>query len=870
MFYVNLCYTFCFFSGKKRYKPLVPNVAPPSLRDPTFDQAAHEADLSLIERIVKIRKKQTASEFLEVVPKNVNDTHARTQDSARIYRRLPNSDFQAITMETGERFYLSRIDEDEMNLKIASITAVQKTVCLLNVPYDQLKAQAEQEQIRQDRHRAKQLQETEDSGMDEADDSKNEALWVEKYKPRHYLDLLSDESTNRVVLQWIKLWDKVVFGREKKVQHKDDKKQKEKTFSKFQKKTGPEVIMELDDHGRPTQKVILLCGPPGLGKTTLAHIIAHHAGYNPVEMNASDDRSVDVFKKTLENATSMKAVIDAEKRPNCLIIDEIDGAPAPSINWLVNLLSGKSNLGGGGKKKKKEGITLLHRPVICICNELYTPALRPMRLLALVIQFPPTHSTRLAQRLAEVCRSQHLKADLMVLLALCEKMENDIRGCLSVLQFVRSNKLRLCLSDVDTSAVGQKDYQRSLFSVWRDVFSIPRPKKKRRGNPHELEHQDGVLIPMPDLNKNVDNFLDSTSLSSRYQQMLRTTESCGEYEKLTQGWFENYPNIKFKHTSLEPISCGLEWATFNDIVQKEIAHSQSWFMMAFLPFACVMYHFLFATHQWPKIQYPAQMSEMNHKIQKAKSLLSSMVNEMSPITRAFAGSLQLINDVLPYLLHIIQPNLRPVNTQLYSKQEKEELAGLINTMISYNLTYTQERTLDGQYTFSLDPNMDEIVRFPDMKPEKQLTYAMRQLVAREIELEKVRRAEMYFYQQKAKESVKMQATRNERKKKYISDPPAKPVPNHLQKLHAKPLPETAAGRGRDAASDVDIIQGRDAASDVDIIQTPKDFFGRVVERQAQPEVKSTTNEIVKSDIWFRFKEGYSNAVRRTIKMRDML
>jgi len=32
--------------------------------------------------------------------------------------------------------------------------------------------------------------------------------------------------------------------------------------------------------------VALLSGPPGLGKTTLAHIVAQHAGYNVIEMNA--------------------------------------------------------------------------------------------------------------------------------------------------------------------------------------------------------------------------------------------------------------------------------------------------------------------------------------------------------------------------------------------------------------------------------------------------------------------------------------------------------------------------------------------------------------------------------------------------------
>lgn len=39
-------------------------------------------------------------------------------------------------------------------------------------------------------------------------------LWVQKYKPSRYLDLLSDESTNRMLLHWLKLWDKVVFNKE--------------------------------------------------------------------------------------------------------------------------------------------------------------------------------------------------------------------------------------------------------------------------------------------------------------------------------------------------------------------------------------------------------------------------------------------------------------------------------------------------------------------------------------------------------------------------------------------------------------------------------------------------------------------------------
>lgn len=44
-----------------------------------------------------------------------------------------------------------------------------------------------------------------------------------------------------------------------------------------------------------------------------------------------------------------------------------------------------------------------------------------------------------------------------------------------------------------------------------------------------------------------------------------------------------------------------------------------------------------------------------------------------------------------------------VNPQLYSTREKQQLCELIDTMINYNLTYRQERTAEGQYTYILEP-----------------------------------------------------------------------------------------------------------------------------------------------------------------------
>lgn len=36
---------------------------------------------------------------------------------------------------------------------------------------------------------------------------------------------------------------------------------------------------------------VMLSGPPGIGKTTSAHLVAKLAGFTPIELNASDARS---------------------------------------------------------------------------------------------------------------------------------------------------------------------------------------------------------------------------------------------------------------------------------------------------------------------------------------------------------------------------------------------------------------------------------------------------------------------------------------------------------------------------------------------------------------------------------------------------
>ncbi|XP_066432714.1 chromosome transmission fidelity protein 18 homolog isoform X2 [Eleutherodactylus coqui] len=828
---------------------------------------------------------------LQVTPTKTEEKH--------VLKRPPTlEDYINVTSSEGTRVYMTlRDDQDGTGVQNNSVTTGlswrgEQQLHLLGVPISYLKEQVTDERRRQVLEESQRLTEMLNSQMNEFEEAENESLelvpadteeegdgtashnlWVDKYTPKHYTELLSDDYTNRCLLKWLKLWDTVVFGKEKTMkkpkavpeQRANNKFQKEST-GKWKTKTQiTEEILEaeLDQYNRPKNKVALLCGPPGLGKTTLAHIIARHAGYNVVEMNASDDRSPEVFRTRIEAATQMKSVLGLDERPNCLIIDEIDGAPTVSINMLLTLTNRKDskdteggNEAAAPKKKKKEGGLLL-RPIICICNDQYVPSLRPLRQQAFMLNFPQTLPSRLVQRLYEITLKQSMKADTGALMALCEKADNDIRSCINTLQFLHGKgKNVLNMRTVQTVKIGLKDQNKGLFSVWQEIFQLPKAQRKHIG-------QDVVPPDLQLLLRNDNdplNLLGRTPLSAlaqRFHHILHLTTSTGEYEKLTLGLYDNFLNMKVKESSFGTVVSALDWLEFTDILNSVIMHGQNFQLMRYLPFLPVAFHLFFATSNIPRISYPNSHYESQSKLNQMQNLLSAMVSEISPAIRSRVGSQSLILDALCLLLDVISPKLRPVNTQLYSMKEKQQLADLISTMLAYNLTYHQERTMDGQYVYKLDPNVEDVCRFPDLPARKPLTYQAKQLIAREIELEKMRRSEAF---QQARNAGQNNANDSEKKldKEAARKPDAKPATlNHKQRLENIMKKTTFEEKPE------------------------KDFFGRQIVKKAISTVTVKANQeeciekkigtaVGNSHVWFRFNEGVSNAVRRNVYIKDLL
>lgn len=77
------------------------------------------------------------------------------------------------------------------------------------------------------------------------------SMWVQRYAPRGFNELLTSNKSNIEVLRWINNW---------KTDNSDDDE---------------------------VPKILLISGPAGVGKTTLAHAAAQQCNFNVIEINAS-------------------------------------------------------------------------------------------------------------------------------------------------------------------------------------------------------------------------------------------------------------------------------------------------------------------------------------------------------------------------------------------------------------------------------------------------------------------------------------------------------------------------------------------------------------------------------------------------------
>ncbi|CCT62603.1 related to replication factor C protein [Fusarium fujikuroi IMI 58289] len=207
--------------------------------------------------------------------------------------------------------------------------------------------------------------------------------------------------------------------------------------------------------GMGGERAIIISGPPGIGKTTAAHLAAKLEGYDVLESNASDTRS----KKLVENGvsdvmnnTSLLGYfagdgkdVDATKKKIVLIMDEVDGMSAGD----------RGGVGALAKFCKKTQV-----PLILICNERRLPKMKPFDHAAFDIRFNRPTVDQVRSRVMTICHREGLKLPASVVDALIEGSNKDIR---QIINMISTAKLDQTSMDFDQSKAMSKAWEKHVI-----------------------------------------------------------------------------------------------------------------------------------------------------------------------------------------------------------------------------------------------------------------------------------------------------------------------------------------------------------------------------------------------------------------------
>jgi chromosome transmission fidelity protein 18 len=454
-------------------------------------------------------------------------------------------------------------------------------------------------------------------------------MWTEKYRARQFKDLIGDERTHRSVLRWLRGWDPIVFP---SLARQKSKKTK-----------------EADAEERPHRKVLLLTGPPGLGKTTLAHVCAKQAGYEVLEINASDERSRDVVKGRIrdavgtENVRGMTVEIGGKKvrksgKPVCVVVDEVDGVVSGSsggeggfMKALVDLLlldqknsDNPTSSGFASTKKTKKGDKFrLLRPLILICNDVYHPSLRPLRtsFLAEIIHVRQVSLEQVVARVRGVFQKEGIQCDGDGVRRLCESSwglntgrernvftrgvsQGDIRGIMVAAEWIGHQLLR---PGQEQSAKLTKRWmeQRILDGSLGSGSS----NGLGRGGTKEIVERvflDGAGFPYihgsmsardPHSDSNGAKPVGVADLRKRYaiDRLREMVDASAEYDRCVTDCFLTYPTQSYQDdTFFSKPNAAYDWLHFHDSISSRVYSHQDWELTPYLSQSVVAFHQLFA------------------------------------------------------------------------------------------------------------------------------------------------------------------------------------------------------------------------------------------------------------------------------------
>ncbi len=289
--------------------------------------------------------------------------------------------------------------------------------------------------------------------------SKNncEILWADKYKPTNLNDICGNKASIKKVTQWIE----------------DFKLKKEGT------KPG-----------------LFISGPPGIGKTTLAHLILQTYNYEVIEYNASDVRSQKSVKESLSkviNSINISIMQHNQIKHIGIIMDEVDGMSSGDRGGVAELVS-LINPNKGKRKCSKKKIEYIN-PIICISNNNTDKKLCDLRKNCLEVIFNRPTNLDLTMFVKKIIEKESLNIEDNALSLIIENSQYDFRRICHLLQDINNifyNSVSLDnVEDIGKTFI-KKNIELNLFDATNKLLQ----EYKDINNSLQLYESDRSLVSM--------------------------------------------------------------------------------------------------------------------------------------------------------------------------------------------------------------------------------------------------------------------------------------------------------------------------------------------------------------------------------------
>lgn len=198
-------------------------------------------------------------------------------------------------------------------------------------------------------------------------------MWSEKYRPQIISDMVGNEESRAAIIEW---------------------------FVKWKKGTKP----------------LLLVGPPGIGKTTIAYLVAKQFGYDMIGLNASDVRSKSRINEILMPVLGNVSVLGTPM----IFVDEVDG------------IHGRGDYGGASAL-----VDILKEPtvpIILAANSDDSDKMKSVKKVVKTIQFKKIPPRLLRVYLENILKKQSVKLSPGSLIKVINKSKGDIRSMINLTQ----------------------------------------------------------------------------------------------------------------------------------------------------------------------------------------------------------------------------------------------------------------------------------------------------------------------------------------------------------------------------------------------------------------------------------------------------